>query len=1585
MTFAEILKKYRESSFSEHDKGTRFERLMKAYLQTDPKYTSKLRQVWMWDEFPARGELGDVDTGIDLVAETYTGEYWAVQCKFYEQYITIDKPNVDTFISTSGKSFHDISGKLKAFSQRLWISTTDRWTTNAENTLKGQNPPVTRINLADLSEAPVDWGKLEDGVHGESARAPKHELFEHQIEALNKVLAYFEHRERGKLIMACGTGKTFTSLRISEAAATDNRLVLYCVPSIALLGQILREWTAQSKEPLNTICICSDPKVSQTKQKNSDADGFSTIDLTVPATTDPKRVFEQYECRNSKHQTVVFSTYQSIDVISKAQKNGLPEFDIIVCDEAHRTTGVTLSGEEESAFVRIHDNTVIKGKRRLYMTATPRLYTEDSKVKAEKASAILCSMDDDSLYGEEIYRIGFGEAVEKGLLSDYKVLIFTVNENDVPVGFQEAIAVHGQEIPADTAAKLIGCINALSKQILGDKTLIEADPEPMRRAVAFCQNIALSKVISGAFNDLSDKYLASLSPERRGLIIGATSQHIDGTMSAPTREQKLSWLKEPAETFDCKILSNVRCLSEGVDVPALDAVLFLAAKNSQVDVVQSVGRVMRKAPGKKYGYIIIPIVVPSTVEPEQALDDNDRYRVIWTVLNALRSHDDRFNSTVNKIDLNKKKPDNIIIGGIEHDPSVGVGDGGTYENIIMDGFEKFTQLQSAIYARLVKKVGDRLYWEQWAKSVAEIAERQISRMTALSERPECIGFFSDFVNGLRNNINCEITAQDAVEMLSQHIITAPVFDALFEGYEFAEHNAVSIEMNAMLERLSKYDAFEDRRELEKFYESVRMRASGIDNAEGKQRVIIELYNTFFKAAFPKMVERLGIVYTPVEVVDFIIHSVNDVLKAEFGRGLGDENVNILDPFTGTGTFVSRLLQSGLIPSADIERKYRSEIYANEIVLLAYYIAAVNIENAYHDAVKSDEYQPFEGVCLTDTFQLGEVEGGDPNYFADNSERLRRQKNAPITVIIANPPYSVGQKSANDNAQNAEYPKLDEQIQNTYVALSDATNKNALYDSYIRAFRWATDRLRDGDGIIGFVSNGAWLDGNSTMGFRKSLEQEFSKIYVFNLRGNQRTSGELSRREGGKIFGSGSRTPVAITLLVKHRKGGGKAKIYYRDIGDYLKREDKLKILTAAKSFLATSMPKLTRLTPNAHGDWIIERNEAFASYIPLAPAKKFDTTAQSVFLTYSNGYKSNRDTWVYNYSELALRAQMKKMIAFYNSQIGKSEIEYDTTRINWVRSTLEDLKKRRVLAYEESKFALAAYRPFSKQWFYFGERIIDQRYQMDKFFPTSDTDNILMFMCGIGVTKEFSVLLTNTFTDVQCFANGQCFPLYYFESNPDKTQITIFDDNPKERFIRKDGISDWIAKHVREQYGSAVKKEDIFYYVYGFLHSPAYRAAFTNDLKKSLPRIPLTSNVDDFWRFSKAGRELAVLHLGYESVTPLPSVEVKGDREKCMVTKMRFLAKDRKDTVIFNEHIRVENIPSAAYEYIVNGKSAVEWIMERYQYTVDKSSGIINDPNLYATECGKPAYILDLLLSVIAVSVKTVELVKGLPSIEIES
>ncbi|WP_347154289.1 DEAD/DEAH box helicase family protein, partial [Parabacteroides distasonis] len=1166
MTFKEVLQRFRTGSFTEREKGAKFEKLMKRWFQTDPRYADKLQEVWLWEEFPEKKDFGGKDLGIDLVAKTDLGDYWAIQCKCYDEKAVISKAVVDSFISTAHRAFiDDLTLKTTYFSNLIWVSTTLRWGANAEETLKGQDISVTRINMHELEASPVDWDKLLKGDTGKAALREGKQPRKHQLEAMKAAHEYFRVHDRGKLIMACGTGKTYTSLEIIEQETGGKGLILFMVPSIALLGQSLNAWMTDTKYRMKAVCICSDSKAS--KRNDFDNDETSIIDNPLPATTNINSIKRQLlGYKDTDGLVVVFSTYQSIDVLAEAQRALLEAdpsygiFDYIVCDEAHRTTGFKQKGRDESHFTKIHNNDLIRGKKRLYMTATPRYYNDNAKATAKDKDLVLWSMNNPDYYGEEFFRIGFGRAVREGLLTDYKVLVLTISEDDIPDSILEDVKDKQQkEIKMDDASKLIGCINGLSKRIKGDKGVTkEADPVLMRRAVAFCSTInpsergsgISSKGFAAVMPTMVRKYKESLSEEVREEVVDIEVQHIDGAMNAATREEKIAWLKEETgNPHECRILSNVRCLSEGVDVPALDAVLFVAARNSEVDVVQSVGRVMRTfhkgaSDEKKYGYIIVPVVVPADVEPEKAMEDNERFSVVWKILNALRAHDDEFNATVNKIHLNKVKPPKVVVAGIPQgsgrmhgkdwmldpqDQQTGATELSN-EEIARQLELRFGSLQDGIYAKMVEKVGDRLYWENWAREIGLIAQKFIERIARVVKEGLHKEAFVEFLNGLQKNLNPSIDEGQAVEMLAQHMITRPVFDALFKDYQFVKNNAVSRSMQRMLELLESEAMEKDTEVLNKFYENVRMNVGDIDNLEGKQMLIKNLYEKFFKGAFPKTVDKLGIVYTPVECVDFIIHSVDDILRKEFDCSLSDENVHILDPFTGTGTFITRLLQSGLIRPEDLERKYKNEIHCNELVLLAYYIADVNIESVFHSLVKRDTYLPFEGICLTDTFQTTENEENvlDQTWFPENAANVDKQKKAPVRVIMGNPPYSVGQKSANDNAQNLSYAHLDKRIAETYAKAAQATNKNSLYDSYIKAFRWASDRIADckDGGVVAFISNGAWIDGNAQEGFRKCLEGEYSSVYVLNLRGNQRTSGELSRKEGGKIFGSGSRTPIS---------------------------------------------------------------------------------------------------------------------------------------------------------------------------------------------------------------------------------------------------------------------------------------------------------------------------------------------------------------------------------------------------------------------------------------------------------------------------
>lgn len=1632
LTIRDILDKFSATAFTQKEKGTQFERLMKAWLKTDPRYANLFSNVWLWEEFPGRHDFGGKDTGIDLVAKTELGDYWAIQCKCYGSKAVIDKPAVDSFLATSSRTFTDETTFLSAtFAQRLWISTTNHWGANAEEAIHNQNPPVTRISLSDLEISPVDWGKLLDGIEGKNALTPGKQPKDHQLQAIAKAEEHFRSNDRGKLIMACGTGKTFTSLRLIERLVPQKGLVLFMVPSIALLNQALNDWMADAARPLKAVCICSDSKASRKTQRGTaaaDDTEESIVDLALPACTNVKSILRQLQSyRDYEGLVVVFSTYQSIDVVSEAQKellratgNAYGTFDFIVCDEAHRTTGVKLSSKDESNFTKIHDDSAVAGKKRLYMTATPRLYGESAKIKASKNDCVLCSMDDTEIYGQEFFRVNFSYAVDHGILTDYKVLVLTVSENMIPPHIMAEIRNNNaKELNYDDTGRLIGVINGLSKKILGDKGITwAADPRIMKRALAFTHKIGsvqepgTSRNVAHILPRLSELYAQGLSEEEQSQVVHIQCKHVDGGMSAAERTDALAWLAAEADDAqECRVITNVRCLSEGVDVPALDAVLFLSSRNSQVDVVQSVGRVMRSfrkgcPDEKKYGYIIIPVVVPENTKPEEALNDNNTFSVVWEILNALRSHDDHFNAHVNTIALNRDKGSKVTVGlpgfGQSGLGQEGGGDGNDEKDAaqISNGQVakqlqlQFGDLQQGIFAKLVEKCGDRLYWENWAAEVGAIAHKYIERISRLvnGEDSKMREAFSKFVETLRQNLNPGITPDQCIEMLAQHLITRPVFEALFAEYGFIKNNSISSSMQSMVELLESKAVDKDLDMLQSFYDSVRVNVGKIDNLEGKQTIIKNLYEKFFKRAFPLTVEKLGTVYTPVECVDFIIRSVDDVLKAEFGTALTNENVHILDPFTGTGTFVTRLLQTGVIAPQDMVRKYTREIHCNEIVLLAYYIADVNIESVFQEQCPQQEYLPYNGICLTDTFQLGEQSDGDifKDFFKENSEAVEEQRRTPVRVIIGNPPYSIGQKSANDNAQNQRYPKLEKRLADTYVASSNAALSKGLYDSYIKAFRWATDRIDSNEGgVIAFISNGAWIDGNAHDGFRHSLAQEFDKIFVFNLRGNQRTSGELSRREGGKIFGGGSRTPIAITILVKYPKARATdhCEIHYHDIGDYLDRNAKLKII---KDFRSYKNIPWTLIQPNEKNDWINQRDGVFDTLLPLAPDKKFDLKAQSAFLTYAIGVATNRDAWVSGFSKADIAQNMRDMIDVYNAQIGKDVVEENPQRISWTRALRRDLDKGTEHKFNEEAFVPTSYRPFQKMHLYYDRPFIESPGLFNCIFKGN---NQVIVVNGIGASKDFSCLITDNYPILDLLEKSQCFPLYWYEENNHANERTLFDEENKGRWTRRDGITDWFLREVRRRFSGAknLTKEDIFYYIYGLLHSEDYRNRFADDLRKSLPRIPIAEQVADFMAFCNAGRELAELHLKYETYPAPEGVTVTGaqplsgtdeDYAYYAVEKMRYPKKGERGTIVYNSRITIDNIPADAYGYIVNGKPAIEWIMERYAVSVDKRSGIKNDPNLWAREHRQPRYVLDLLLSIIHVSLETQRIVSKLPKIE---
>lgn len=1621
--FDTLLAQFRALADSKRMQGNYLEELVRHYLQLEPLRADHLRNVWLWKDWP--GREGRPDTGIDLVAETTSGDLLAVQVKFFAAGYRIHKSDLDSFFEAVGR---------EPFAGGIVVDTTGgAWSTNAQEALKNRSKPIQRVTLDELRHSQIDWStyNLLDPLSAPVTYERK-QLRTHQHEAVGAVLRAFTegHAERGTMVMACGTGKTFTALKIAERwtreRAGERSLILFAVPSLALLQQSLEEWSREHDPdlPFRAFAVGSDPKLGRVA--NGDMTTVALEDLGAPATTDGATLHRLIGDDDlDVGMTVVFSTYQSIQAVSDAQRLGLPTFDLVICDEAHRTTGVTLAEDDEpSEFVKIHDPAVIDAEHRLYMTATPRIFNAEVKNKARAKDAEFVSMDDVSRFGEVVYRIGFGEAVERQLLTDYKVLVLGVSEDQIATSFQQDMASEGHELPLSDVAKLIGCWNGMAKRQSGH--LAEGfgdDTAPMRRAVAFARDIKTSKKITQDFPPLVQSHLQNLANDDPTDDLGVECRHVDGTMNATERGALLDWLKQDPGTGyqgapEARVLTNARCLSEGVDVPSLDAVLFLNARKSQVDVVQAVGRVMRRAEGKRVGYIILPIAIPDGVSAEAALTDNERYKVVWQVLQALRSHDERLDAQINQMAITGKAPETVLIEHIDltkkssksdSGHGIGNGDAGTDSDTHSASSASpgpssaaiplfaADDWKDAVYAKLVRNVGDRMYWDDWANDISEIAQKYITLIRAhLGAAGNERGPFESFLAALRATVNPEIDESEAIELLAQHLVTMPIFEAMFPDESFSQANPVSSSMQVVIDSFAENAAFAREREpLEEFYSRITDRIRKLPDFTSKQRLLVTLYDRFFTKAFPKLADRMGIVFTPVEVVDYILRSADDALRAAFGRSLGDRDVKILDPFTGTGTFLTRLLQLGCIPPENLEYKYRNDLFANEIVLLSYYIAAVNIESVFREVTavttlveraQRDEAPDsvtdtaFPGISLTDTFAMDEranqLAGG---VFPENTERLESERNSPIDVIVMNPPYSAGQRSANDNNQNAKYPALDERIAATYVSRSSATQKAKLYDSYYRALRWATDRIKH-RGIVAFVSNSGFVDGNTADGIRLTWAEEFSDIFVVNLRGNARTQGEVRRREAGNVFGEGSRTGVAIAILVKAPDHDGPARVHYADIGDYLSREEKLEKIRVEATLGET---EFTELTPNEAGDWTTQRDERFPRF----------TSIDKMFTTVSLGVSTNRDAWCYGFSQQGAQVTMVRMIADFNAVLtGANNFnEADPTRISW-SSGLQSRRRRGVeISFATDPIRMSAYRPFTRSWLYFDRNVIERPSRVAALLPTLHHHNSLII---VNSRVGDMPLMTSLLPDLHLVGDSQVFARYTWEPVTASDGGFNFagldsseDDVILDGYRRVDNITDHTVETYRRVYADgAITKDDVFYGVYGLLHHPEYRERYKADLKKMLPRIP---HVAGFGEYARIGRELADLHVDYENAPRYDLTEVwtidppEEDYERYAIEKMSWTKRTEHTAIKVNAHLTLTGIPEQANAYTIGGRSPLEWILDRYRIKVDKPSGIVNDPNAWLREQNNPRYVVDLIGSLVTLSLETQRLIAELPPFKV--
>ncbi len=1557
-------------------KGSLFEKLSKRFL-LEHDSANEYESIKLWSDWELRGNKGD--RGIDMVITTASKEYIAVQCKFHQNSISYN--DISTFLH---KLLTGVGGVK--FKKGIIISTSNLTRAALEEIEQirstGMGIDIDEITEEDFIYSQIDWEKFDPTqTQGELPLHDKKKPRSHQIEAINATKEYFSSPKnaRGKLIMACGTGKTYTSLKIMEAL--DPKITLFLAPSIALLSQTFREYVQEKSEPFYASIVCSDDKVGSSKNEDNDDIKFS--ELPIKPSTRLEDILSVYEkAQKENKRFIIFSTYQSALRIKEAQEAGLGGIDLIICDEAHRTVGAMYSSNErddKNAFTLCHSDENIKAKKRLYMTATPKVYSESSKAKAKESDNVIYSMDDEEIFGEEIYTLNFSKAIALDLLTDYKVIILAVRKENLS-GVTNSVNKKISRLEAkgtkldkklinnEFVCKIVGTHKGLAKQdliVLDDENKEDHnlqnqyDTAPSQRAINFCKSINTSKNIKDSFETIMECYDEELKKKSfKNLKISI--DHIDGTMNCKERLEKLENLNQ-FQPNTCKVLSNARCLSEGVDVPALDSIVFFDGKSAMVDIIQAVGRVMRKAKRKKRGYIILPIALEeSEIKNLDEAVNNTNFKNIWKVIKALRSHDP---SLVDEATFKEK----IKIFGSDD------GKNHNDEKTLFDAI-LLQDLADAMYNVMPTKLGDRNYWENFTKKTGNIARTLNNRLKMIFEKnPE---FFHGFLDSLRENIHQNIKEYEALDMITSHIITKPIFDALF-GDNI--QNPIAKALDKMVLKLSSLGLEGETKELKNLYESVKTEATHAKSQKSQQELIKNLYNTFFKEAFKKQSEKLGIVYTPIEVVDFILRATNGILKKHFNTDFNDSSITIFDPFTGTGSFIARLLskENNLISDEALKEKFQKNLFAFDIVLLSYYIALINITQAAQN--RDSSLKNFKNIALTDSLDYLEEKtnkGVLPLYedLKENKDIKDTLAGQNIRVIIANPPYSAGAKSENDNNQNLSHPKLEKLVYEKYGKNSTAKVGQTTRDTLIQSIRMASDVVKD-KGVLGFVVNGSFIDSKSADGFRKCVAKEFSHLYVLNLRGNQRTSGEVSKKEGGKIFDSGSRATIAIVFFVKDKSVPNNT-IFYYEVGDYLKREAKLNWLAGFENL---DLVPFKEITPNNKGDWINQREDGFEKLIPLKRDKKQNN---SLFDINSLGVTTGRDLWVYNFSSNALTANAQKMIDTYNADLKRfnarfreafkqrtkgvksgdlykhlndKEITTDKTKIAWVQNLKTQLIKGKKLDdFSQEKISVSLYRPFNKQYFYYERELAWSFYSMKKFFPDKSARNVVINTSSMA-SRNFSCLIANEITDLQTMANNQAYPLYHYDDLGN----------------RYNAISGYALNLFRRHYqDNAITEEEIFYYIYAILHHKGYLEKYKNSLAKEAPRIALS---DDFKELSVLGKELGELHLNYESGEMHDSVEynllenagMEGYYDMEKMTK-------KGDRILYNHNIVITKIPKKAFDYVINGKSAIDWVIERYQKTIDKDSLIENNPNHYAG--GK--YVFELLCRVIKLSVKSVDLIE---------
>ncbi len=864
---------------------------------------------------------------------------------------------------------------------------------------------------------------------------------------------------------------------------------------------------------------------------------------------------------------------------------------------------------------------------------------------------------------------------------------------------------------------------------------------------------------------------------------------------------------------------------------------------------------------------------------------------------------------------------------------------------------------------------------EFRDTVPELGDKLAALIqTERQNNPHFQEAFTSFHRQCQASINPHLSIAAVEEMLIQHLLTERIFATVFRNRDFTRRNIIAREIEKVIDVLTEHALNRDQflRILDPFYIALEQTAATITDFSQKQGFLNTVYEQFFQGFSVKVADTHGIVYTPQPIVDFMVKSVEHILQTEFNRSMSDRGVHIIDPFVGTGNFIVRVMQA--LDPISLERKYTAdppELQCNEVMLLPYYIANLNIEQQFYTA--TNRYASYQGICLVDTFGMAE-ERQMQLFTPANTERVKKQKETPMFVVIGNPPYNAGQLNENDNNRNRKYETMDKLIAETYAKDSKATLRNKLYDPYVKAIRWALDRIGD-EGVVAFVTNNSFLDGVAFDGMRKHLAADCDAIYILDLGGNARRGLKVS---DANVFGI--RVGVSINLFMKNRENPSESpRILYYRTDDLWNRKQKFDFLNEREHAGGVAWKSIE---PDDRHTWLTEGLHAeFDTFTPMGTkqAKSAKGKVEDViFKTYSNGVKTNRDAWVYNFDQNTLTENISGMIDTYNAEVARWEQQMDRkvklddfvvsgdTKIKWSRDLKAKLKRGRTTEYTNDKVRTSFYRPFTKLNLYFDQTMNDVVAVFPSIFPTlyTETENRMICVAGIGDRKGFGCLITNRITTFDlAFEKTQCFPFYTYDE--DGTN-------------RRENITDWALTAFQSRYrDNTLTKWDIFHYTYGLLHHPDYREKYEANLKRDLPHIPF---VENFWAFAKAGARLADIHVNYESqpeYDKLKFIQTPDVPLNWRVEKMK-LSKD-KSSLIYNDFLTLAGIPPKAFDYRLGTRSALEWVIDQYRVKTDRRSGIVNDPNL----ADDPQYIVKLIGKVITVSLETVDIVEGLLALEI--